>query len=192
MSGLNWSRVKGEGTWWRLVPVTIPLRLMAVHAHPDDESSKGAASMAKYVAEGVDVMVVTCTGGERGSILNPKLQHDESVLANLSAGVLAFDDRLRLRTANASAAVILQQPLAELTGMVRDLDAQGFQCGFCTAGMILTCASLNQAQRHDLARPLQVRPSPPWYPGCPTPRSTLPPGETWSSPWLSWSRPPSS
>ena len=33
------------------------LRLMAVHAHPDDESSKGAATMAKYVAEGVDVVV---------------------------------------------------------------------------------------------------------------------------------------
>src|SRR3954449_11618781 len=49
---------------------------MAVHAHPDDESSKGAATMAKYVSEGVDVLVVTCTGGERGSILNPKLQGD--------------------------------------------------------------------------------------------------------------------
>jgi mycothiol S-conjugate amidase len=57
---------------------------MAVHAHPDDESSKGAATMAKYAAEGVDVHVVTCTGGERGSILNPKLEHDESVLANLT------------------------------------------------------------------------------------------------------------
>ncbi|KQX72323.1 mycothiol conjugate amidase Mca [Aeromicrobium sp. Root472D3] len=51
------------------------LRLMHVHAHPDDESSKGAASTAKYVAEGVDVHVVTCTGGERGSILNPQFQH---------------------------------------------------------------------------------------------------------------------
>jgi nitrogen fixation/metabolism regulation signal transduction histidine kinase len=40
----------------------------------------------------------------------------ESILGNLSAGVLAFDDEHRLRTANASAAVILQQPLAELTG----------------------------------------------------------------------------
>jgi mycothiol S-conjugate amidase len=57
---------------------------MAVHAHPDDESSKGAATMARYVAEGVDVHVVTCTGGERGSVLNPALQHDESVLANLA------------------------------------------------------------------------------------------------------------
>jgi mycothiol S-conjugate amidase len=49
---------------------------MAVHAHPDDESSKGAATMAKYVSEGVDVLVATCTGGERGSVLNPRLQGD--------------------------------------------------------------------------------------------------------------------
>ncbi|OIV38821.1 mycothiol conjugate amidase Mca [Mangrovactinospora gilvigrisea] len=56
--------------------MTDHLRMMAVHAHPDDESSKGAATMAKYVAEGADVLVATCTGGERGSILNPKLQGD--------------------------------------------------------------------------------------------------------------------
>jgi mycothiol S-conjugate amidase len=60
-----------------------PLRLLAVHAHPDDEASKGAATMAKYVAEGVDVMVVTCTGGERGSILNPAMDRPD-VIANLS------------------------------------------------------------------------------------------------------------
>jgi mycothiol S-conjugate amidase len=56
---------------------------MHVHAHPDDESSKGAASTAKYVAEGVDVHVVTCTGGERGSVLNPNMDRPE-VLANIS------------------------------------------------------------------------------------------------------------
>ena len=60
------------------------LRLMHVHAHPDDESSKGAASTAKYVAEGVDVHVVTCTGGERGSILNPKMDRPD-VLENIAA-----------------------------------------------------------------------------------------------------------
>jgi mycothiol S-conjugate amidase len=59
--------------------LTEQLRLMAVHAHPDDESSKGAATMAKYVSEGVDVLVATCTGGERGSILNPKLQGDKYI-----------------------------------------------------------------------------------------------------------------
>jgi mycothiol S-conjugate amidase len=51
--------------------------MMAVHAHPDDESSKGAAAKARYVKEGVDVLVVTCTGGERGSVLNPKLDRPE-------------------------------------------------------------------------------------------------------------------
>jgi mycothiol S-conjugate amidase len=60
------------------------LRLMAVHAHPDDESSKGAATMARYVDEGVDVLVVTCTGGERGSILNPALQDRPEIEANIA------------------------------------------------------------------------------------------------------------
>jgi mycothiol S-conjugate amidase len=59
------------------------LRLMHVHAHPDDESSKGAASTAMYVAKGVDVHVVTCTGGERGSVLNPNMDRPE-VLANIT------------------------------------------------------------------------------------------------------------
>ena len=58
-------------------------RLMHVHAHPDDESSKGAATTAKYVTEGVDVHVVTCTGGERGSVLNPKMDRPD-VLANIA------------------------------------------------------------------------------------------------------------
>lgn len=62
-----------------LVPVQPgeQLRLMHVHAHPDDESSKGAASTAMYVEQGVDVLVVTCTGGERGDILNPAMDTDE-------------------------------------------------------------------------------------------------------------------
>ncbi len=60
------------------------LRLMAVHAHPDDESSKGAATMARYAREGVDVLVVTCTGGELGSILNPAMNRPE-VVADISA-----------------------------------------------------------------------------------------------------------
>jgi mycothiol S-conjugate amidase len=55
-----------------------PLRLLAVHAHPDDEASKGAATLARYV-EGVDVLVATCTGGERGSILNPAMDRPEIV-----------------------------------------------------------------------------------------------------------------
>src|SRR5487761_960658 len=53
------------------------LRLMAVHAHPDDESSKGAATMARYVREGAQVLVCTLTGGERGDILNPAMERPE-------------------------------------------------------------------------------------------------------------------
>jgi mycothiol S-conjugate amidase len=60
------------------------LRLMSVHAHPDDESSKGAATLARYVADGHEVMVVTCTGGERGSVLNPAMDRPE-VLTNMPA-----------------------------------------------------------------------------------------------------------
>ncbi|MCQ4082222.1 mycothiol conjugate amidase Mca [Streptomyces sp. RB6PN25] len=63
--------------------MTDQLRLMAVHAHPDDESSKGAATMAKYISDGVDVLVATCTGGERGSVLNPKLQGDPYIEENI-------------------------------------------------------------------------------------------------------------
>jgi mycothiol S-conjugate amidase len=60
------------------------LRLMAVHAHPDDESSKGAATMARYVREGAGVLVATMTGGERGDILNPAMDRPE-VKASLPA-----------------------------------------------------------------------------------------------------------
>ncbi|WP_323961921.1 mycothiol conjugate amidase Mca [Arthrobacter sp. JZ12] len=59
-------------------------RLLAVHAHPDDESSKGAATMASYVAAGVSVMVATCTGGERGDILNAQMAGEPHALRDLA------------------------------------------------------------------------------------------------------------
>ncbi|MCU1527419.1 MAG: mycothiol conjugate amidase Mca [Frondihabitans sp.] len=51
----------------------MTLRLLAVHAHPDDESSKGSATYAHYRKLGVEVLVVSATGGEQGSILNDNL-----------------------------------------------------------------------------------------------------------------------
>jgi N-acetyl-1-D-myo-inositol-2-amino-2-deoxy-alpha-D-glucopyranoside deacetylase len=50
-------------------------RLLLVHAHPDDETIGQGATMAKYVAEGRHVTLVTCTGGEMGEILVPGLEH---------------------------------------------------------------------------------------------------------------------
>jgi mycothiol S-conjugate amidase len=55
-----------------------PLCMLAVHAHPDDEASKGAAATAKYVDEGVRAVLVCCTGGEAGDILNPAMDAPET------------------------------------------------------------------------------------------------------------------
>jgi N-acetyl-1-D-myo-inositol-2-amino-2-deoxy-alpha-D-glucopyranoside deacetylase len=49
--------------------------LLLVHAHPDDESIGQGATMARYVAEGAGVTLVTCTGGEMGEILVPEMEH---------------------------------------------------------------------------------------------------------------------
>lgn len=72
------------------------MRLMAVHAHPDDESSKGAASTAKYARGGVDVLVVSLTGGERGDILNPALKDrwDSNALAQVRRDEMALAARI--------------------------------------------------------------------------------------------------
>ncbi len=51
--------------------VSDRLCLLQVHAHPDDEASKGAGTTAKYAAEGVHNVLVCCTGGEAGDVLNP-------------------------------------------------------------------------------------------------------------------------
>jgi mycothiol S-conjugate amidase len=54
-----------------------------VHAHPDDEASKGAGTVARYHAEGVRTVLVTCTGGEMGDVLNPAMDLPE-VKANIA------------------------------------------------------------------------------------------------------------
>jgi mycothiol S-conjugate amidase len=60
-----------------------PLCMLAVHAHPDDEASKGAGTVAKYVDEGIRSVLVCCTGGEAGDILNPAADTPD-VRANLT------------------------------------------------------------------------------------------------------------
>ena len=52
---------------------TPPLTLLTIHAHPDDEASKGAPTCARYRAEGVSTVLVCCTGGEEGDLHNPAL-----------------------------------------------------------------------------------------------------------------------
>jgi len=74
-----------------------PLCLLTVHAHPDDEASKGAATVARYDDEGVRSVLVCCTGGEAGDILNPAVDTPE-IRADLH--------RVRMQELQASAAAI--------------------------------------------------------------------------------------
>lgn len=53
------------------------LTLLTVHAHPDDESSKGPATVAKLRDRGIRSVLVTCTGGEEGDIHNPAMDSPE-------------------------------------------------------------------------------------------------------------------
>src|SRR3954469_969932 len=51
-----------------------PLRLLMVHAHPDQQTPPTGATAPLYAAESIDVHLVTCTRGERGEILDPEVQ----------------------------------------------------------------------------------------------------------------------
>jgi mycothiol S-conjugate amidase len=83
----------------------MPRTLLALHAHPDDESSKAASTVAKYVSQGTRAVLVTATGGEAGEILNPEMDSPE-VAANLAevraaelaeaARIIGFDDVVML------------------------------------------------------------------------------------------------
>jgi mycothiol S-conjugate amidase len=83
----------------------MPNTILALHAHPDDESSKGAATIAKYVSQGTRAVLVTATGGEAGDILNPALDTPD-VSKNLpqvrareltvAADIIGFDDIVML------------------------------------------------------------------------------------------------
>ena len=92
-----------------------PLCVLTLHAHPDDEASKGAPTMARYHAEGVRTVLVCCTGGEEGELHNPSLrepgqpfhgltpEEEKATLAELrplelarSAEVIGFDEVVML------------------------------------------------------------------------------------------------
>jgi mycothiol S-conjugate amidase len=108
--------------------------LLAVHAHPDDEASKGAGTVARYHAAGVRTVLVTCTGGEAGDILNPAMDRPD-VRDNLAevrraeldraAAVIGYDEVVMLgyrdsgmpdTEANADPRSFAQAPLDEAVG----------------------------------------------------------------------------
>ena len=108
--------------------------LMTVHAHPDDEASKGPATVARYRAQGVRTVLVCCTGGEEGDVLNPAVDKPE-VRADLpavrrreladAARVIGYDEVVLLgyrdsgmpgSEANQRADSFAQAPLDEAVG----------------------------------------------------------------------------
>jgi mycothiol S-conjugate amidase len=111
-----------------------PLCLLTVHAHPDDEASKGAGTVAKYKDEGVRTVLVCCTGGEEGDILNPAMDRPEvrERLADVrreelaaSTKIIGFDEVIMLgyrdsgmpdTEANARPEAFANAPLDEAVG----------------------------------------------------------------------------
>jgi mycothiol S-conjugate amidase len=110
------------------------LTLMTVHAHPDDEASKGAGTVARARAEGVHTVLVCCTGGEAGDILNPAMD-TEDVRSRLhevrmeelaeAARIIGYDDVIMLgyrdsgmpdTEANADPRCFAAAPLDEAVG----------------------------------------------------------------------------
>jgi mycothiol S-conjugate amidase len=117
-----------------VIGVPESLCLLTVHAHPDDESSKGAGTVARYHQEGIHTVLVCCTGGEEGEILNPAMDTPE-VQANLpeirmkelaqATAVIGYDEVVMLgyrdsgmagTEANANPESFAQAPLDEAVG----------------------------------------------------------------------------
>ncbi|MGH9066928.1 MAG: mycothiol conjugate amidase Mca [Acidimicrobiales bacterium] len=111
-----------------------PLCLLTVHAHPDDESSKGPATVTRYRHEGVRTVLVCATGGEEGDILNPAMDRPEvrrrlpevrrEELA-LATSVIGYDEVVMLgyrdsgmpdTPANADPRCFARAPLEEAVG----------------------------------------------------------------------------
>lgn len=103
-------------------------RLLLVHAHPDDESIGQGATMAKYVAEGVGVTLVTCTGGEMGEILVPELAH----LAADQDDKLADQRKIELTNAMQALGVTDHRYLGGF-GRYRDSGMKWHEDGFAVA-----------------------------------------------------------
>jgi mycothiol S-conjugate amidase len=113
--------------------------LLTVHAHPDDEASKGAGTVAKYKDQGVRTVLVCCTGGEEGDILNPAMDRPE-VRENLhqvrieelgrSAKIIGYDEVVMLgyrdsgmpdSEANARPEAFANAPLDESVGRLVEI-----------------------------------------------------------------------
>jgi mycothiol S-conjugate amidase len=160
------------------------LSLLSIHAHPDDESSKGAGTVAKYHDEGVHTVLVCCTGGEEGDILNPAMDRDE-VKADIgavrraeldkAAAIIGYDEVVMLgyrdsgmpdSEANAHPDAFANAPLDEAVGRLVAIIRRA------RPQVILTYADEQQGyphpdhlRVHEITQPAVDRAADPaWYP----------------------------
>lgn len=107
-------------------------RILFVHAHPDDESINNGLTMAKYVAEGAHVTLVTCTLGEMGEVLVPDLEH----LAADRDDLLGQHREGELAAAMAELGVVDHRQLGG-TGRFRDSGMKWDDNGHATAADVI-------------------------------------------------------
>jgi mycothiol S-conjugate amidase len=176
--------------------------LLTVHAHPDDESSKGAGTVAKYHDQGVRTVLVCCTGGEEGDILNPAMDRDE-VRRDLpavrreeldrAAKVIGYDEVVMLgyrdsgmpeSEANARPEAFANAPLDEAVGRLVEVIRRE------RPQVVVTYGDDQQGYPHpdhlmvhDITMPAIDRAADPdWYP------AAGPPHQVQKVYWTTWSR----
>lgn len=127
-------------------------RLLLVHAHPDDETINNGATMAKYVADGIHVTLVTCTRGEEGEVLVPELTH----LASNQTDQLGNERIKELRNAMQKLGVSDHRFLGEPEIAWRDSGMMGSEQN--KRPDVFWNADLNTAAQHLVKIILEIKP----------------------------------
>ena len=97
------------------------IRILLVHAHPDDETINNGATMALYADRGAQVTLVTCTRGEEGEILVPGLSH----LASTEQDLLGLHRETELAAAMKALGITDYRFLGSPTTKFRDSGMMG-------------------------------------------------------------------
>lgn len=100
------------------------LSLLAVHAHPDDESITTGGTLARYASEGVRTTLVTATRGEVGEILDKELDPVEA--APRLAGIREAELRKACEILGVGELVFLGYEDSGMPGLPRNREKQVF------------------------------------------------------------------
>jgi N-acetyl-1-D-myo-inositol-2-amino-2-deoxy-alpha-D-glucopyranoside deacetylase len=126
-------------------------RALFVHAHPDDETINNGATMARYVAEGASVTLLTCTLGEEGEILVPELEQLAAGQADQLGGYRIWELRSAMAALGVSDIRFLGGP-----GRYRDSGMMGTEAN--QHPRAFWNAALDEAVAHAVAVVREVRP----------------------------------